>query len=76
MGGRARWVARSTGTRTLVGAPPGGVDWVTTNAHLPSGDGSTAKSPSGGVPRTGSAMGASAVWVASSIGVTAVGHTT
>ena len=64
------------GTRTFVVARPGGVDWVTTNAHFPSGDVVTAKSPSGGVPSTGSGMAASGVRLRSSIGVTAVGHTT
>src|SRR5665213_3521472 len=76
MGGRARCVARSTGTRTFVVAPPGGVVWVTTNAHLPSGDSVTAKSPSGGVPWIGNAIGGSEVREASAIGVTALGHTT
>ncbi len=35
-----------------------------------------AKSPSSGVPEMGSGIGASAVWVASSTGVTALVHTT
>ena len=37
MGDPARWVARSTGISTLPVTPPGGVDWVTTKAHRPSG---------------------------------------
>ena len=38
MGAPARWVTRSTGMSTLRVERPGGVDWVTTKAHRPSGE--------------------------------------
>ncbi len=49
---------------------------VTTYAHRPSGEVAMAKFPRSGVPEMGSGMGASAVWVVSSTGVTALVHTT
>ena len=72
----ARWVARSIGTTTLSAVPDRVTELVTTYADLPSGDVVTAKLPNGGVPRTGKVMGASAVRVPNSTGVTDVGHTT
>ncbi len=42
IGASARWVARSTGISTLLVGRPGGVVWVTTKAHRPSGDMATA----------------------------------
>ena len=48
---------------------------VTTYAMRPSGEVAMAKSPGAGVPVMGSSMSGSAVRVASSTGVTALGHT-
>ena len=76
-------VAGAVGPLVGATAVPGPVDepeitpsLVTTYAHRPSGEVVMAKSPRTGVPFTGRGMGASAVRVPSSTGVTASGHTT